>query len=1050
MNINNFEDYLPPSIVSRGYAYYTEARVEELDEYYDNCFSSEIEGSELYVPEIELDDDGTVLSWDCDCPYGDFCKHLVAMMYEIRDVVKFPRTAGNGIKEAVKKDSFTGSSVAVRNLIKKYNEKQQFQYYDSEEKAEVVPVLYCTYNRFQLELMIGRDRKYVVKDISKFKLNFEHELTEKYGKNFSFRHSYDNVDEKSRKLVELVTAASAFDSGYRSKSVEISAMRFRTLAEIFNGEEIKVNDTMRTILPENPDIVFKISEHSKGVYRVSVENSALWKIHSNYFGYSVWINSKNHTLYAPSEKFSSAVSQLFTAAVSDDKLTVSEADMPVFYSAVLKSAEKYCTVKGKKYIENILPPECEPKLYLDTDDFGMIKAKLEFCYGENTYPAFDDKNARICDYEKEHNTEEMILDIFGYPVNGVMSIVHEDKIFRFFTETLEVLTKKVEVFASDKFRKVSVRPQAKPVIEVDCGVDLLEVKISCDEYSDEELIEILNAYRKGVKYHRLRDGSFVSIGSELEELDSITSNLNISDKALLKEKIDIPFYRMLYLDNLSVDNDALRIERSLEFRRSVNEYRMMADDKENIKVPEQLGSIMRSYQKYGFRWMKTISSYRFGGILADDMGLGKTLQAISLIKDSGNSDAHLPNLVVCPASLTLNWENEIKKFAPELTVLVLNGNAAERKELIGSVSEYDVIVIPYSLIGRDIAELENVQFNMCFIDEAQYIKNHNTQTSKAVKGIRSKVRFALTGTPVENSLAELWSIFDFIMPGYLFNYTYFKKNFETPVARNRDKNKMLQLQKLVSPFILRRMKKEVLKELPEKTETVLYANMTGEQRKLYSANALNAREMLKETDETEKIKMLAMLTRLRQLCCDPSLVYEDYKKESAKLELCLELIEESIGSGHKLLLFSQFTSMLDIISDELEKREISYFMLTGSTKPKDRINMVDRFNQDDTNVFLISLKAGGTGLNLTGADIVIHYDPWWNVSAENQASDRVHRIGQKNNVQIYKLITRDTIEEKICELQKLKAEIADIALSGEGDIMRMSSDDIMSLLEFEE
>jgi SNF2 family DNA or RNA helicase len=287
------------------------------------------------------------------------------------------------------------------------------------------------------------------------------------------------------------------------------------------------------------------------------------------------------------------------------------------------------------------------------------------------------------------------------------------------------------------------------------------------------------------------------------------------------------------------------------------------------------------------------------------------------------------------------------------------------------------------------------------------------------------------------------------MPDYLFGYTYFKKTYETPIVKNGNSDAVKALQKIVSPFILRRLKKDVLKELPDKTETVLFAEMEDEQNKIYCANVSEVKKSLLSEikDASDKIKILAMLTRLRQICCDPSLVYENYESSSAKLELCMELIESCITSGHKILLFSQFTSMLDIIAQRLESLGVSYYMLTGKTKPAERIKLVNDFNTDDTNVFLISLKAGGTGLNLTGADIVIHYDPWWNVSAENQASDRAYRIGQKNNVQIYKLITKSTIEEKIRILQKNKAELTDIAVNGEGNIMNMSAEDIIDILE---
>ena len=406
-------------------------------------------------------------------------------------------------------------------------------------------------------------------------------------------------------------------------------------------------------------------------------------------------------------------------------------------------------------------------------------------------------------------------------------------------------------------------------------------------------------------------------------------------------------------------------------------------------------------------------------------------------------------LVVCPASLVLNWESEIAKFAPELNVMTVLGVAAERSKAIAEAQQYDVVITSYSLIARDFAEYQGQEFSYVFLDEAQYIKNSSTQTAKAVKSVNSRCRFALTGTPVENSFAELWSIFDFIMPDYLFSYRYFREHFEAPIVKDGNEQSKQSLQRIVSPFILRRMKSEVLTELPDKTETVLLSDMDGEQSKLYSANVAEVKQAVSGSDggNTEKIKILAMLTRLRQICCDPALVYENYTGKSAKLEQCLELVESCVNSGHKVLLFSQFTSMLDIIANQLDGAGISYFMLTGSTKPAQRLKMVNSFNSDSTSVFLISLKAGGTGLNLTGADVVIHYDPWWNVSAENQASDRAYRIGQKNNVQIYKLITRKTIEEKIRELQQAKSGLADIVLNGgEGSIMNMTTDEILELL----
>ncbi|MEG0378559.1 MAG: DEAD/DEAH box helicase, partial [Eubacterium sp.] len=411
------------------------------------------------------------------------------------------------------------------------------------------------------------------------------------------------------------------------------------------------------------------------------------------------------------------------------------------------------------------------------------------------------------------------------------------------------------------------------------------------------------------------------------------------------------------------------------------------------------------------------------------------------------------SLVICPSSLVLNWEKEIERFAPEIKTLTVMGSAADRKEIISKADEADVLITSYELLKRDVLHYEPLSFYYEIIDEAQYIKNHNTQNAKAVKVINSKVRFALTGTPVENSLAELWSIYDYMMPGYLYTYRRFREKFEIPIVKSDDKKALSRLDRLVAPFILRRLKKDVLKELPDKTETTMYASLENEQKKLYLAHLIKSRESLEsefsgQDFESKKLMILSMLTRLRQICCDPSLVYENYTSESAKLELCLDLIESSINSGHKLLLFSQFTSMLEIIEKQLVERKIEFYKITGQTKAQERLRQVNAFNADDTPVFLISLKAGGTGLNLTGADVVIHYDPWWNLSAQNQATDRVHRIGQKNSVQVYNLIAKDTIEEKIQQMQLAKAALADsIIREGEGSIAKMSKDEIIRLFE---
>ncbi len=446
-------------------------------------------------------------------------------------------------------------------------------------------------------------------------------------------------------------------------------------------------------------------------------------------------------------------------------------------------------------------------------------------------------------------------------------------------------------------------------------------------------------------------------------------------------------------------------------------------------------------------------------------GYGKTVQILAVVVDyvqkskqtnKYKDEKKRASIVISPSSLTLNWQNEAIKFAENLKTMVIKGNLEERKHQIEQIDKFDLVITSYDLLKRDIEFYQKKDYKFKFIiaDEAQYLKNSNTQNAKSIKKIKGDTKYALTGTPIENSLAELWSIFDFIMPGYLFTYRKFKSMYETPIVKENDEKVIKKLKMLIEPFVLRRTKKEVLTELPDKTVTVLNNEMGEEQRNLYLNYLVQAKQDIAEQIkiggyEKSKMQILAALTRLRQICCHPSLFINGYKDGSSKLEQCIEIIQEATNAGHKILLFSGYTSMFEFIEEELNKRDIKYYKLTGATKVEDRIRLVDEFNQkSEIQVFLISLKAGGTGLNLTGADMVIHYDPWWNISTENQATDRAYRIGQKNNVQVYKLITKNSIEEKIYELQEKKAKLADNMLDTKTTFVnRLSKDEIMRLFE---
>ena len=452
-------------------------------------------------------------------------------------------------------------------------------------------------------------------------------------------------------------------------------------------------------------------------------------------------------------------------------------------------------------------------------------------------------------------------------------------------------------------------------------------------------------------------------------------------------------------------------------------------------------------------WLKTLKANGFGGILADDMGLGKTIEVLAFLLSEWEEGISSPYfaLIVCPSSLIYNWEKEIQRFAPHLHAVAVTGTALERKALIEGTGSGEILITSYDLLRRDIACYKNCRFGYEIIDEAQYIKNHNTKAARAVKEIQADFRAALTGTPIENRLSELWSIFDFLMPGFLFQYQKFREELEIPIVSAREEEVKDRLRGMIRPFVLRRLKQDVLKELPEKMEEAVFARMEEEQEKLYRAHVQRIRLMLQGQSDKEfasqKIQILSELTRLRQICCDPALVYENYQEESAKSMMCMELIKNAMAGGHKVLLFSQFTSMLDRLQQKLQKEHISFLSLTGAVSKERRAELVEKFQNGGIPVFCISLKAGGTGLNLTAADIVIHYDPWWNVAAQNQATDRAHRIGQKNPVTVYKLIAKNTIEENILNLQEKKSRLAEQLLGNKGfEGVRFTREEMLNLL----
>ena len=732
-----------------------------------------------------------------------------------------------------------------------------------------------------------------------------------------------------------------------------------------------------------------------------------------------------------------------------------------FYYSLLPALRRYGTVEEEdpQEIAAYLPPEASFCFYLDADENNVF-CEAKAVYGEEAVSVMDllrSPNREVKESFRDKNREWEVasqVQAFFPEADLEQGVFHcnrdEGQVYEALEKGVEQLFNLGEVRSTDRFRRLNVRRRARLSVGVSLGSGLLDLEISSEDLSPEELLEILSGYREKKKFYRLRNGDFLNMEDDgLEALNQLMEGLRLTPAQLAQGNVRLPAYRALYLDQMIGQGESLYASRDRRFKKLVKEFKTVKDS--DFEAPDSLRGIMRNYQITGYRWLRTLGAYGFGGILADDMGLGKTLQMISVLaaqkKEGGDGTA----LIVAPASLVYNWQEEFNRFAPELSVCLAVGSQKERAEKLGRYREYDVLVTSYDLLKRDVAAYEGCEFTWQALDEAQYIKNHSTAASKAVKAVRSRTRVALTGTPIENRLSELWSIFDYLMPGYLYGYETFKKELETPIAKNHDEAATARLKKMVSPFILRRLKQEVLKDLPEKLEETRFARLEGRQQRLYDAQVVHMRRMLngqgEEDFQRNKLQVLAELTKIRQICCDPSLLWQDYAHGSAKREACMDLVRSAIEGEHKMLVFSQFTSMLALLEEDLAAEGIACYKITGETSKEKRIELVRRFNEDDTPVFLISLKAGGTGLNLTGADVVIHYDPWWNLAVQNQATDRAHRIGQQKVVSVYRLIVKDSIEEKILHMQEAKKNLADAVLSGEtGGLAGLSREELLDLI----
>jgi len=1057
-------------IYKRGIRYYNQGRVFDLN--FDPT-SSEIqalvEGSQPYNVHIHLDEHGKISDYSCNCLHSHVtncgCKHIVAVLKEAQRIFS---VRGNFV-------STNKSSVPLLNMLASLSTVSDFT--TASQLVRIEPILYFDNvpfsKTFSLELKVGTVRTYVVKDMKLFIRSIREKKELTFGKGFSYNPLIHCFRDSEKKLIELldelydnddaiVSSSYSSDNGsfFKGKKVFLPIPYLKKALGVLMNLRYTFN-FFDTII-ENPKIIqgdfkpqFSLDKKSGRISFSCNDYDVFLLTHQGD------IILQDDTIFITTTNFSKFFIPVYEAfrQSSNSSLDIAMKDLPRFLSEAFPIIETIGDIKVEESLkESIIKEPLSTKIFLDQDGEG-ITARVEYHYGNlliNPFSPIIYENHEslliLRDFTSERKVQ-IIFESYSFKVEkDRITLSKDDEIFDFIYNAIPSLLQFTEVFYSESFKsiKLTSSPSFKGSVRLLHG-SMLEMEIGFEGIDRDELLSILDSYREKKKFYRLKTGAFLPLDNlQLSTFSKIADRLSLSERDLLSSSVTLPMYRAVYLDSLIREMAPLAFERNLAFKEMVQNIKEPKDME--FTIPESLKSILRDYQKTGFKWLKTLSSYNLGGILADDMGLGKTLEVLAFVLSEKDRTSK-PTLVVAPTSLVYNWRDEALKFSPELKVVVVSGNISERISLLSQSEGADIIVTSYALLRRDIEQYDEFDFEYCFIDEAQHIKNPATLNAKSVKQINARCYFALTGTPVENALTELWSIFDFIMPGYLMSLADFGSQFVLPVIKYEDKEALKDLSLLIKPFVLRRMKRDVLKELPEKIETKISAPLTSEQEKLYQAYLEKARTQVKTEIATNgysrsQIKILAILTRLRQLCCHPSLFIENYEGSSGKMELLMELLEDSLDSGHRCLIFSQFTGMLKIIAQELEKKEVEFFYLDGSTKSEVRIDLVNSFNKGERSVFLISLKAGGTGLNLTGADTVIHYDPWWNPAVEDQASDRAYRIGQENIVHVIKLISEGTIEDKIFKLQQKKRDLIDMLIQpGETFISKLSEDQLKAILD---
>ena len=1018
-----------------------------------------VQGSNIYGVTIGFGEDEQI-THSCNCPahakYPGACKHVVATLLFIADYQQRADALEN-----------LGWEDQTAYKIIEYFRKREYrkltpQYFHLALQVTVNEPLKSRQSKAFVGLYAGSSKMYKVSNTKKFIQDYYNHKEIRLGKEFRY------IPEECQ-----FEPTSAAVLAYLTEIYEIQETLGKTYySNLFNRQELVVSQNMLCKLLRlaeglHCDIILRdkkmenmeiMCSNPKLSMELQMEDEVL-SLHDMGQEPIISICEDGSILcyqgciYLPDMEFLANLRPFFTTLFGkkQSELEFRGENMGSFIEKVLPVIKKTMNIQvPEKIKDHYIVEQLQPILYFDIDrsrQRPVLVARMIFAYGEHEVNPLQDEQKGsyilVRDREEEEQLLRLMYDKHFSVRREQFVLTKEDEIFQLMTEGMQDLCRQFEVFYSKEYKANSIKKvgMLSAGIRLNTDINLLEMDVDYGHIPKEELRDFFRSIKLKKKYYRLKSGAFVNLMTEDKQIDELRDLLSIGE---VTEDNKIAFSQTAVMEVDELLPHTQRITRDAGYKQLLEDLKN--PDKTNWELPNGMEDILRPYQITGYRWLCSLAHYGMGGILADDMGLGKTLQTITYVLANPGTRT----LIVCPTSLAYNWQDEFSKFAPQIATQIISGTPQERADLMQQSTDVPVWITTYPLIRKDVDLYKAQIFDACFIDEAQFIKNPTSLGAKAVKAVQAKHRFALTGTPIENTLSELWSIFDFVMPGFFGRYRQFEECYEKPILRDHDSVQMQKLRRKIRPFVLRRMKKEVLTELPDKIETRRMAEMGAKQRKIYESYLARIQMELAGDEENtpggNRMQVLAALTRLRQICCHPATFASNYHGGSGKLDLLMEQLPDILEGGHSVIVFSQFTSMLSIIAHELKQRNIPFFYLAGSTSAQERKREVKEFNRGEVKVFLISLKAGGTGLNLTGADTVIHFDPWWNPAVEDQATDRAYRIGQKKKVQVIKYVMKDSIEEKIYELQKRKKQLSDqLIQAGESFVTQLTMEEIKEL-----